>query len=417
MKTLRTHPDFVAAQMICDRLVQAGHQTLFAGGCVRDGLLGRVPQDLDLATSAQPEQVEALFAKTVPVGKSFGVIVVIEQGVEIEVATFREDLGQKDSRHPAGVQWSSPEKDAARRDLTINALFWDPQTNLILDFVDGQRDLVRRTLRFVGNPQQRLSEDHLRAWRVLRFVSQLGFTMEVETRRAVVMAFQGDLQVSPERRRQEMERFLRGAFLDVAWPEFFAASVLASQFPGVQFSSDLQVYLIQWLAAAPPNAWPLFWSALRLCGLRLGSAQMRKQLQDWRFPNFEQSQILAFSQWFGVEAIPEKPRLGAWLEMFFDVACESGFRLAQVTPGTQVSQKSAAAQAAGAAHQKWRDLFAANPVKPQPLLTGPDLQILWQGRELGLALQRVYWAQLEGLVTTREQAIEWVRESQQHGRH
>ncbi|MES2964533.1 MAG: CCA tRNA nucleotidyltransferase, partial [Bdellovibrionota bacterium] len=150
---------------MCRTLRSAGFTALLAGGCVRDMLMSREPNDFDVATDATPDQVETLFPRAVAVGKAFGVIVLPQDGFDIEVATFREDLEYKDGRRPEGVKFSSPELDAKRRDFTVNALFLEPESGKISDFVGGQNDLTARILRTVGEPDRRFTEDKLRLLR------------------------------------------------------------------------------------------------------------------------------------------------------------------------------------------------------------------------------------------------------------
>ncbi len=159
---------------VIERLQNAGFEAVFAGGCVRDFILGVEPKDIDIATNATPEQVEALFEKTVAVGKAFGVIRVLYDEEEFEVATFRTDSSASDGRRPDSVSFSSMEEDAKRRDLTINALFFDPIKDKIYDFVGGQADIKARCIRFVGNAEERIEEDKLRMLRVIRFAARGG---------------------------------------------------------------------------------------------------------------------------------------------------------------------------------------------------------------------------------------------------
>lgn len=198
------------AHAICARLHDAGHQALFAGGAVRDALLGRDPHDIDIATSATPDQVEALFDKTVAVGKAFGVIVVVMDGVEYEVATFRKEAGYEDGRHPTEVQFSDAREDAKRRDFTVNGLFYDPASDEIIDHVDGVRDIDRRMLRAVGDPFERFEEDRLRMMRGVRFTANLGFDLDPATEEAISRESRHLPEVSAERIRDELLKILRG---------------------------------------------------------------------------------------------------------------------------------------------------------------------------------------------------------------
>jgi poly(A) polymerase len=196
------------ARAVAGRLRQAGHQALFAGGCVRDRLMGRPPKDYDVATSARPDEVERLFPRAIGVGKAFGVIRVRQAGHEYEVATFRQDHAYRDGRRPEAVTFSDAEQDARRRDFTINALFQDPATDDILDYVGGQADLAARVLRCVGEPRERFQEDHLRLLRAIRFSEALGFVLHPDTRQALVACAPLITRVSAERIRDELSRIL-----------------------------------------------------------------------------------------------------------------------------------------------------------------------------------------------------------------
>ncbi|MFI5402474.1 MAG: CCA tRNA nucleotidyltransferase, partial [Planctomycetota bacterium] len=182
----------------------AGHEALFAGGCVRDRLRGAPPKDYDIATSARPEQVQALFERTVAVGAVFGVVLV--DGVE--VATFREDLGIADGRHPAQVRFSDARADALRRDFTVNGMFEDPETGEVLDFVGGRADMKARVVRAIGDPALRFREDRLRLLRAVRFATVLDFRIERATLQAVRDAAPSIAGVSAERVRDELSKIV-----------------------------------------------------------------------------------------------------------------------------------------------------------------------------------------------------------------
>ena len=185
-------------------LREAGHTAYFNGGCVRDMVRGVEPHDFDIATSATPEQVQALFPKTVPVGAAFGVVLVLEDGHQFEVATFRSDEAYIDGRRPTSVRYGAPEQDAQRRDFTINGLFFDPVGNQIVDFVNGRADIERKLVRTIGEPRQRFTEDKLRLLRCVRFAANLGYEIEAATFVAVKeMAAQIQV-VSAERIRDEL---------------------------------------------------------------------------------------------------------------------------------------------------------------------------------------------------------------------
>lgn len=197
-----------AAFSIAKRLTDKGHTAYFAGGCVRDFLMGREPQDFDVATSALPEEVEGIFSRTVPVGKQFGVILVMEGEMTFEVATFRTEGGYQDGRHPTKVSFSGPEEDASRRDFTVNGLFFDPQKSKVIDFVGGEKDLRAKVLRAIGDPDKRFEEDKLRLMRAVRFAASLDFQMDPATWAAVCRRAPEIVCVSPERIRDELVRTL-----------------------------------------------------------------------------------------------------------------------------------------------------------------------------------------------------------------
>ena len=193
-----------SARAIVARLQAAGFTALYAGGCVRDQLRGTEPHDYDIATDAKPEQVQALFRRTVAVGAQFGVICVMDEDREFQVASFRADGLYIDGRHPASVTFSTPEQDAQRRDFTVNGLFFDPIAGRLIDYVGGQRDLEARVLRAIGNPADRFREDRLRLLRAVRFAAVLGFEVEPATWDAVRENAPHIREVSAERIRDEL---------------------------------------------------------------------------------------------------------------------------------------------------------------------------------------------------------------------
>ncbi len=197
-----------AALEIARRLRDAGYQALFAGGCVRDRLLGREPKDYDIATNATPAQVLKCFPKGNEVGAHFGVILVKHQGHMVEIATFRTDGSYSDGRRPDHVVFSTAQEDAQRRDFTINGLFEDPVNGEIIDYVGGQADLQSATLRAIGEPALRFEEDSLRLMRAIRFSGSLGFAIEENTWQAIVGCAPLLARISPERIREELSRML-----------------------------------------------------------------------------------------------------------------------------------------------------------------------------------------------------------------
>lgn len=194
---------------IVETLRAVGFRAVFAGGVVRDMLLSVQSSDFDIATDALPEQVEALFEKTIPVGKNFGVIVVVVDNVEYEVATFRMDGEYSDNRRPDSVEFSSIEEDAKRRDFTINGLFYDPVDGKVLDFVGGEKDIAAGIVRFIGDAEARISEDKLRLLRGVRFALRFGFELEKASYEAIKRNAEQVTLVSKERIRDELIKMVK----------------------------------------------------------------------------------------------------------------------------------------------------------------------------------------------------------------
>jgi poly(A) polymerase len=184
---------------IVRRLVDAGFRAVFAGGCVRDRILGVEPKDFDIATDARPEVVLKLFEHTVAVGAKFGVIAVLVDGDPFEVVTFRADAPYHDGRRPSSVRFGAIEEDAIRRDFTIGGMFYDPIANRLIDLVGGMRDLRAGIIRAIGNPDERFEEDHLRILRAIRFAARLNFTIEPATWSAMLRSAPKITQIAAER--------------------------------------------------------------------------------------------------------------------------------------------------------------------------------------------------------------------------
>ncbi len=193
---------------IVKRLREKGYSALFAGGCVRDMLMGNVPEDYDIATDAGPKNIINIFKKTIPVGIHFGVILVIENDFEFEVATFRADGTYSDGRHPDTVTFCDAKGDALRRDFTINGMFYDPMDNKCFDYVGGENDLKAHLVRAIGNPFERFNEDRLRMIRAVRFASRFNYKIENKTSEAIRKLYDKILTVSAERIREELEKIL-----------------------------------------------------------------------------------------------------------------------------------------------------------------------------------------------------------------
>lgn len=197
------------ANRVCRTLRENGHQAYLVGGCVRDLVLGREPADYDVATDAKPDEVQRLFPKSLTVGAQFGVVVVTEDSAQVEVATFRSDVGYSDGRHPDRVEYSRrAQDDVLRRDFTINALLMDPETNEVLDFVGGREDLRAGIVRAIGDAGQRFEEDKLRMMRAVRFAARFRYAIEASTFSAIRRLAPRIRQVSAERVRDELTKML-----------------------------------------------------------------------------------------------------------------------------------------------------------------------------------------------------------------
>ncbi len=223
-----------AAVRVHRGLVEAGEQSLLAGGAVRDHLLGRPAHDFDIATSAHPDRVAALFERTVMVGAQFGVVRVIDDEDEVEVATFRADLGYQDGRRPEGVRYTDAREDAIRRDFTINGLFYDLESEEVIDYVGGLDDLAAGRLRAIGDPGRRFEEDRLRLLRAVRFSTTLGFPVETATWEAVVEHAPSIGEVSAERIRDELEKMLCHPRRELAYHQLSDAGLMAVILPEIE---------------------------------------------------------------------------------------------------------------------------------------------------------------------------------------
>jgi len=265
------------AAAIVRALRRAGHEAYWVGGCVRDLIRGIPPADFDIATSATPDEVEGLFPRTVPVGASFGVILVVEDGRPFEVATFRTEGGYADGRRPDTVRFAGAEEDVRRRDFTINGLLMDPETGGVIDRVGGQADLAARLIRTIGDPEARFGEDRLRMLRAVRFAANLDFVLEAETQAAIVRHAPVIAAVSAERIRGELTRILteggarRGmellaatGLLRVILPEVQALRGV-DQPPRFHPEGDVWVHtlrMLELLSEAPPADSRLAWAVL-----------------------------------------------------------------------------------------------------------------------------------------------------------
>ncbi|MFT5124268.1 MAG: putative nucleotidyltransferase with HDIG domain [Kiritimatiellia bacterium] len=205
---MQENPIEKGARQVVQTLRDHGFTAYYAGGCVRDMLMGRTPKDFDIASDASPDEVIALFDRYHEIGKAFGVVQVMVGDEGYEVATFRQDMDYEDGRHPVGIVPSSPEEDAERRDFTINGMFFDPIAGEVIDFVGGKADLEKQIIRAIGDPETRFLEDHLRMLRAIRFSAVLGYQIDAATWQAMTEHAAKITRVSVERIAQELNRTL-----------------------------------------------------------------------------------------------------------------------------------------------------------------------------------------------------------------
>jgi poly(A) polymerase len=427
-----------AARLIVERLRARGFEALYAGGCVRDQLLGLTPHDYDVATNARPEQVEALFPRTVPVGVQFGVIIVLEQGAEIQVATFRGDGTYHDGRHPESVRFTDAEGDSRRRDFTVNGLFFDPIEERILDFVEGRRDLELRLLRTIGDPSERSAEDKLRLLRAVRFATTLGFEIDPDTWREILVWSPEIHAVSAERIRDELVKILlspnrvrgfdlldKSGLLRQVLPEMDALKG-CDQPPEFHPEGDVFVHTRLMLSMLAPDAsLPLVLSVLfhdigkpatravdetgriRFNGHEGVSAGMTlRLLQRFRFRNEVIDAVIpAVRLHMSFKDVPNM-RVATLKRMMARPTFEEELELHRVdclaSHGMLDNHAMLIAK---------REEFGREPLIPEPLITGHDLIALGMkpGKHFAEILQAVQTRQLEGSLTSREEALEWIK--------
>jgi poly(A) polymerase len=427
------------ATRLVERLRAADHEALFAGGCVRDRLLGKEAHDIDIATSARPEEIQKLFPRTVAVGAQFGVIVVLEDGGEFQVATFRSDGAYRDGRHPESVAFTNAEGDARRRDFTVNGLFFDPLTRQILDFVCGEADLRAGILRSIGDPHARFAEDKLRLIRCVRFAASLGFEIEAETWRALVERAPEITAVSAERIRDELVKIfthpsrVRGfdlldqsGLLAILLPEVEALKG-CEQPPDFHPEGDVFVHTRLMLSLLPERvSTPLVFSVLfhdigkpptlhidetgriRFNGHESISASMTEKIfARLRFSNAETEATVA-----GV-----KNHMAFKDVQNMRVATLKRF-LARPTIDDELELHRVDCQGSHGLLDNYdfllrkREEFSNEPLIPPPLITGRDLieAGLKPGPPFKKLLDSAQALQLEGGLKTREDALVWLRE-------
>lgn len=224
-----------SAKKIVHRFIEAGYVAYYAGGWVRDYLMGHPSADIDIATNAPPEKIVELFRKTISVGINFGVVVVVLDGHQFEVSTFRRDIDYKDGRRPSEIALSTPKEDALRRDFTINGMFYDPFEEKVIDYVNGQEDITKGIIRTIGDPEERFVEDRLRMIRAVRFAARFGFSIDEGTRRAIKKNAKTLFPaVAMERIWQELKKMAESSRFQEAILDLYELGLLAVIFPALK---------------------------------------------------------------------------------------------------------------------------------------------------------------------------------------
>lgn len=385
---LQSHPQWAAVQTIYHRLVDHGYRAFLAGGCVRDALLNIEANDLDIATDATPDQVEALFEKTVNVGKVFGVMRVLVDGADLEVATFRHDGNYSDGRRPESILFSSPEEDAQRRDFTINALFFDLQSHQVLDFVQGQQDLQSKLIKTVGDPRKRFSEDHLRLLRGARFAAQLGFSVETQTLAAMTEMASLVQTVSGERIRDEMGKLLKSPQVSLGLSVMQQTGLLEMLFPWVKKP----------LSWSYPREFDV-WKNLSLFFREADRKDLDSSLNLLKLSTNERRFIVdAWGLWKDEKTFFELRR-GLQLQLLQKPGIQWGLQvlLMRDPQSTEILSLFSEQKALG-------------ETLPKAFLNGEDLKGLLQGEAIGRCLQEAYCLQLEMKIRHREAALLWLRD-------
>jgi len=427
---------------IVRRLLDAGHAAYLTGGCVRDLLLGRTPKDFDVATSARPDELLRLFPGSGQVGAHFGVVLVHEGGSQVEVATFRSDLDYHDGRHPEDVHFEKdPSRDALRRDFTINALLLDPLSGdpisgEVLDFVNGRADLNAKLIRAIGDPERRFREDHLRLLRAVRFAARLGFEIEPETFAAIEHLAPLIRNVSAERVRDEIARILteggarRGfelldstGLLREVLPEVAALKGVA-QPPEFHPEGDVWTHTLIMLDGLRSPSVTLALGVLlhdvgkpatfriaeriRFDGhVEKGIEIAHSLLTRLRFPN----QVIE-----GVEALIANHMKFMEVPKMRESTLKRFMRQPDFDGHMELHRLDCLSSHGGLENYEFvrrkQQEVPPEELKPAPLLTGRELIAAGYkpGPRFGIVLSEIEDAQLEGRISTAEEALEMARE-------
>jgi poly(A) polymerase len=411
------------ALAVLQRLRDSGHVAYFAGGCVRDLLLGAQPKDYDVATDAPPQKVRQLFRNTQAVGAAFGVILVRQGRSQVEVATFRADAGYDDGRHPTAVRFTTAEEDAKRRDFTINGLFLDPlrSGDQVIDYVGGQADIKARIVRAIGNPSDRFDEDSLRLLRAVRFAARLNFTIDPTTSEAIKRHAPELKRISPERIADELRIMLTPVTRNNAWRLLWDLDLIGVVFRFlISNAKDVRPtrsFLFDKINPESPIPFGLALAGAIVCyRLQIDNnladirtlffpptvnVAVRVMRQALKISNEESEQIRGTLAGIDPLLHDDFPRV-ATLKRFLAEPTASLSRHLMQALAAQGHQIDRIAALERDLQQLEKTEFA-----PTPLITGDDLtaQGLQPGPLFKRILTEVYDAQLESRISTRDQAI------------
>ena len=392
--------DRSTALWVLQRLRQAGHEAFFAGGCVRDMLLGTDSVDYDIATAATPQEVAKLFKRVLLVGAKFGVAVVLHRKHAVEVATFRSDLSYSDGRRPDSVHFTTARADAERRDFTINGMFYDPVADEVIDYVGGREDIERRVIRTIGDPNERFAEDYLRMLRAVRFAMRLDFQIEPATAEAIAARAENISAVSGERVCDELTKMLSIASAGkavVALGEMGLAQVILADL----FSADdLWARAVARVRGAAASEDTILTLGALLC--ELPDKTIRKFMRHWGASNERQDALRFFARhvrsWSKAGVMP--------LCDFKRLMADPNFARLVELWALQEYADTGGTSLTGAARDR-ADGIDADQVSPPPFVTGGDLCAIGMlpGPAFGEMLRTLYDAQLNEEITTRPDAL------------
>lgn len=399
-------PMFQGAVKVVDVLRAAGHDAWIVGGAVRDLLMGQVPPDYDVATSARPEQVMGLFRKTVPVGVQFGVVRVRLLGGEFEVATLRADIGYSDGRRPDAVRFTDLREDVLRRDFTINGLALDPATGEVIDLVGGRHDLEAGVVRAIGDPDARFSEDRLRPLRAIRFAARTGFVIESGTYDAVARHAGAVAEVSAERIADEMRKLLTGPRPGTGIRLMVDTGLLGTllpELPGDATRSTAADALDCLGGTGVPERWALGWVLLLWPLGEEGARDVMNRLRHSRRMTVEVSASVAIGQALGRTDPGDVVAVKRLLRREQAPRAIAALAMRRLVQGLDAG--------AAAWARAMLEVWSQEDLHPPRLVTGDDAMASGVSRGPGLAqaLVLVEDAQLRGVVTTRDQALEMLR--------